>query len=430
MLGKKLGNYIITERIGAGGMATVYKARQESLNRDVAIKVLSEHLSEEPEFRERFVREAQAIANLRHPHILPIHDFGSDAESGALFIVMEYVDGGTLKERMGNRMDVSQVLRLLRGVGSALDHAHAQGVIHRDVKPGNILLTHADHAFLADFGIAKLGAGTQYTQTGISVGTPAYMSPEQVMGDAVDGRSDQYAFAVMVFEFLCGQQPYAGPTPLAVANQHVIGPVPSLRKVHSDVPEAVDLAVQKALAKRPDDRFASISDFLSALGRAGAGRVSDEEMSDWVQTASLQDAFIPARRAASGTIAREVEPEKERSASTTTLARHVGSAMGWTLRKLFSLILVLIVILLAVSLILGGVAVWGVDRILNQVTLNADWSIEFLEEDKEYVLDQDLLTAVVQDALAPYLLNVSFVQIERKMLKSTKNQKNFQGSVI
>src|SRR5918992_4449161 len=205
---RRLASYTLLEPIGHGGMAIVYKARQETLDRTVAVKVLSEALAASEEFIERFRREARTAANMRHPNVITVHDFGQD-ERGVPYLVMEFIEGDTLADLMDAGLDDARVPDLLDQIAAGLDYAHARGVIHRDIKPGNVLLTDDGRAVLADFGLAWLIEGTPLTMAGGVVGTPEYMSPEQASGDPIDHRSDVYALGVVLFEMLTGERPFA-----------------------------------------------------------------------------------------------------------------------------------------------------------------------------------------------------------------------------
>jgi hypothetical protein len=269
LAGQTLGHYQLMEQIGRGGMATVYKAYQPSLDRYVAVKVLPTYLAHEPGFAARFEREARAVAKLDHPHILPVHDFGREGD--LTYIVMKYVEAGTLKERMGEPLDLEAVVEIMAQVGEALDYAHQEGVIHRDVKPSNVLMDKGKWALLTDFGLAKMAeASVQLTKSGVGVGTPAYMSPEQGQGTTVDGRSDVYSLGVMLYEMLTGQVPYDAETPMAVVIKHITAPLPMPREMNPDIPEPVERVVLKALAKAPADRYQSVGRMVEALRKTVA----------------------------------------------------------------------------------------------------------------------------------------------------------------
>ncbi len=267
LTGKTLGQFHILEPLGQGGMAAVYKAYQPSLDRYVAIKVLPAQHALTPGFSERFVREARAIAQLSHPNILPVIDFGQEGDLS--FIVMKFVPAGTLKDRMGHPLALEQALRYIEGVAAALDHAHRRGILHRDVKPSNVLLDEGDWVLLADFGLAKMVAGDEgLTGTGVGIGTPAYMSPEQGRGETVDVYTDIYALGVILYEMVTGRLPFDAETPLAIVMKHITEPPPLPRKFRPDLPEAVERVILKATAKTPQDRYASAGDLAQALRAA------------------------------------------------------------------------------------------------------------------------------------------------------------------
>jgi serine/threonine-protein kinase len=273
-------HYRIERLLGQGGMATVYLATDLKHDRDVAVKVLRPELAATVG-PDRFTREIEIAAKLTHPHILPLHDSGE--ADGFLFYVMPYVEGETLRDRLHRvgPLPVGEAIRVTEQVATALHYAHERDIVHRDIKPENILLT-GDQAVVADFGIARAvtaAAGSRLTETGLAVGTPHYMSPEQGLGsDAVDARSDVYALGCMVFEMVSGRPPFEGETAQAVVAKHVADSAPTLRAVDRTIPLFVERAVDKALAKAPADRFQTSAAFAEALvtgavvarvGRAG-----------------------------------------------------------------------------------------------------------------------------------------------------------------
>ncbi|CAG0936323.1 eukaryotic-like serine/threonine-protein kinase [Thermoflexales bacterium] len=273
LTGKTLGNYRLLERAGRGGMAVVYKAYQPALERYVAIKVIHEQLAaESADFSRRFQREAKLVANLRHPNIVQVYDFGVAEQ--VPYMVMEYLEGDTLKARLtelaaqGQIMPLAETRRIFLAVTGALEYAHQQGMIHRDVKPANVFLTTHGEVVLMDFGIARLTDGTQYTASGAMVGTPAYMSPEQGQGEHGDERSDIYALGVMLYEMVTSQVPYQADTPLAVILKHISDPLPLPGALNPSLPEGVAQVIFKALAKDPSDRYPNVSDMARALEAA------------------------------------------------------------------------------------------------------------------------------------------------------------------
>ncbi len=268
--GQTLGPYRIINQVGQGGMATVYKAYQPSMDRNVAVKVLPSQLAQSPEFTQRFQQEARIIARLEHAHILPVFDYGES--EGIAYFVMRYLDAGTLKDKMeaGSPLPLSEIDRLFSQLADALSYAHSQGVIHRDLKPANALIDSRGNLFLTDFGIAKIleSASPRLTQTDAIMGTPAYISPEQAQAQKVDQRSDIYSLGIILYEMVIGQVPYTADTPLAVILKHVTHPLPLPSSVKTDIPEAIEQVLLKALAKNPDDRFATVAEFASTWKRA------------------------------------------------------------------------------------------------------------------------------------------------------------------
>ncbi len=261
IIGKTLGQYEVLEEVGRGGMATVYRARQGSINRVVAVKVLPRSLLHDPGFYERFEREVDVIAHLEHPHILPIYDFGN--AEGVPYIVMRYLAGGSMRDliRRGTPT-LEDIEKPFTQVAQALDHAHKQGIIHRDLKPGNIMLDENGNAYLTDFGIARV-LGSELTGSAI-IGTPAYMSPEQANGFPLDARSDIYALGVVLFELITGREPYQAETPMALLLKHINEPMPPASIFRKDVPPSVENVISRATAKDPGDRYASASDMARA----------------------------------------------------------------------------------------------------------------------------------------------------------------------
>lgn len=269
LTGKQFGPYQVVAPLGEGGMAAVYKGYQPGIDRYVALKVLPRQLARDPQFIKRFEQEAKVLAKLQHPHILPIHDYGQvDAYT---YIVMPFIESGDLTDILqARRLALSEIGRIIGQVGDALDYAHTQGVIHRDVKPSNILVDQRVNCLLTDFGIAKMVEGTSnnLTATGGIIGTPTYMSPEQGAGKPLDGRSDIYALGVILYQMITGRVPFRAETPMAVMIKHMNDPLLPPREFNETLPEAIERVILKSLAKQPEDRYATAGEMVKALQTA------------------------------------------------------------------------------------------------------------------------------------------------------------------
>jgi serine/threonine-protein kinase len=273
---EKIGHYEIKAELGRGGMATVYRAYDPRFEREVAVKVLPHEMLHDPQFRVRFEREAKTIAVLEHAAIVPVYDVGE--QDGQPYFVMRYMTGGSLTDLMKKGpLPMDEVARIIDRIAAALDEAHAKGIVHRDLKPGNILFDHNGEPFLSDFGIAKLvESQTNVTGSGI-IGTPTYMSPEQAQGEAVDGRSDVYTLGVILFELLAGKPPYTADTPMGIVVKHITEPIPHILDVNPDLPPAVEALVERAMAKRREDRFATAGELAQAFSEIAVENASDLE---------------------------------------------------------------------------------------------------------------------------------------------------------
>ena len=289
MIGKTIGRYRITEHLGRGGMAEVYKAHQASLDRDVAIKLMHGFLADEQEFLTRFEREAKVVATLRHPNIVQVYDF--DADNGVYYMVMEFISGETLKARLqtleahGEWVSLDDAARIILAVGSALKYAHERGMVHRDVKPANVMITIDGQVILTDFGIAKIVSASNLTASGAMVGTPSYMAPEQGLGQPGNERSDIYSLGVMLYQLVLGRLPFDADTPLAVVLKHINEPLPLPRLLKPDLSDALNAVILKSLAKDPNDRYQKVTEMLADLRRA-VGLPADETQSEMATTGS------------------------------------------------------------------------------------------------------------------------------------------------
>jgi serine/threonine protein kinase len=266
LIGQQLGQYTITATLGSGGMATVYRARQASIERDVAIKVIKTELVNDHKFVERFRQEARIIAALDHLHIIKVFDFGT--QDDLLYLVMELKTGGSLAAHLKARgkLNAEEAARYLDQIGAALDHAHSRSVIHRDLKPQNVLLDEQNNAFLSDFGIARIVSELSKSET--VIGTPEYMAPEQWHGKNVGRRADIYALAVMTYKLLTNTLPFTGDTPPVLMYKHLHEPPPPIRRLRPDLSQRIEDVLMKGMAKRPEDRFQSAPEFAAAFRTA------------------------------------------------------------------------------------------------------------------------------------------------------------------
>jgi serine/threonine protein kinase len=280
--GQDIGRYHIIEQLGEGGMATVYKAFDTRLERDVAIKVIRKDAfsaNMHATIFKRFEREAKALARLSHPNIVKIYDYGE--YDGSPYLVMEYIPGGTLKSKMGEPFKVGDAVRLLLPIANALEYAHEHDIIHRDVKPANILLSEKNQPVLSDFGIAKMLEGEEgatLTGTGVGIGTPEYMAPEQCLGETVDKRTDIYALGIVFYELVAGRKPFMANTPMAVVHKQISDPLPRPAQFAPGLPDGVEKVIFKALAKVPDERYISMAEFSAALERLSSSVSSQSQV--------------------------------------------------------------------------------------------------------------------------------------------------------
>ncbi len=317
LTGTRLSQYEIVERLGGGGMAVVYRAVQQPLGREVALKALSSELFQDDGFVKRFETEAKTLARLDHPNILPIYDF--EVIDGNAFLTMPLIRGGTLRDILNRGpLDALTAWRYLREIGDGLQHAHDAGIVHRDLKPTNVLIHTDGRAMLADFGLAR-GAGqpTHLTTIGLAIGTPGYMAPEQVMGHDVDKRADIYAMGVLTFEMLTGRLPYIGSNRMEVAYATVNSPIPSAVKINANLPDELDQLLQKILAKDPAQRPQTVRELLALMARLPQRRTSPPGAADAPRISaahahrcgSVDDSHARADGSAPRSGARPVHPQ-------------------------------------------------------------------------------------------------------------------------
>lgn len=267
LMPQTIGRYIIKDVLGRGGMGSVYLGYDPQIERDVAVKILPRELLHDAMFQMRFEREARAIAVLDHPAVVPVHDVGKDNDQP--YIVMRYMSGGTLSKRLkSGPLSMTEILQILRRIGPALDEAHKLGIFHRDIKPSNILFDKYGHAYLSDFGMVRLDVPAEITGSHAAVGTPGYMSPEQIRGAQIDGRSDLYGLGVVLYEMMTGKRPFRADTPAMTIVKQITDPVPRIRQVNPNLAREYDVIIHRLMSKKADDRPASAAQVIKLLSAA------------------------------------------------------------------------------------------------------------------------------------------------------------------
>ncbi len=306
--GENVGPYRIIEQLGQGGMATVFKAYHPNLDRYVAIKVLHPAFKQDPQFLERFQREARVVAMLDHSNIVPVFDYAD--HSGQSYLVMKFIEGETLKAVLDRGWpSKEQILSIVQSVGSALTYAHSQGVLHRDVKPSNILLTESGNVYLADFGLARMAEAGQSTLSGDQLlGTPHYISPEQARGaQELDEGTDIYSFGIVLYQLAVGRVPYSSDTPFSIIHDHLYTPLPMPRSINDKIPEDLERVLLKALAKDRPDRFASVEELVEAFDKAARGISPWDEQEAGGASISVETVAEPAADPIAGV---EIRPRR------------------------------------------------------------------------------------------------------------------------
>jgi len=328
LTGRQFNSYQIVAPLGEGGMAAVYKAFQPSMDRYVALKILPRQFASEELFIARFEQEAKVVAQLQHPHILPVFDY--DQAEGYTYIVMPFLQSGNLTDLLtGQPLPLDQINKVISQIGDALDYAHSQGLVHRDIKPSNVMLDERGNCLLTDFGITKIvESSSKLTVTGSILGTPAYMSPEQGMDQELDGRSDIYSLGIMFYEMATGRVPFQAETPIAVVVKHMNDPLPPPRQVNPGLPESIKRVILKALSKEAQDRYATAGDMVQAL-QSAINELDPPEMSS-------MDATVPE--------AVVTRPQQETFIRKTNLPRKI----------------ILTTVIIAFALIVGAALVFSI----------------------------------------------------------------------
>ena len=364
MTPEKIGRYKIISELGRGGMATVFDANDPSFDRRVAVKVLPHTFLHDPQFRVRFEREAKMVAALEHSAIVPVYDFGED--DGQPYIVMRLMSGGSLADKLKDgKLSLEEAAQIMTRLAPALDAAHTKGIIHRDLKPGNILFDQYNNAFLSDFGIARMTTGAD-TITGSKIlGTPAYMSPEQIQGEKdIDGRSDLYSMGVMFYQMLVGNTPYQATTPAKVMMMHILEPVPNLLGAMPDVPPAVEAWLEKVLAKEPDDRFSTAREMADALTDAMLGKSPPPPSADKTMIAS--GLKPPAPQKPPSVV---ITPKAPQAAAAVPLPpRRTSTKLRWLSISIGVAALLGIGAIAVIALIFAGLKGGGLLAMLTQAT--------------------------------------------------------------
>jgi tRNA A-37 threonylcarbamoyl transferase component Bud32/tetratricopeptide (TPR) repeat protein len=305
------------EQLGQGGMATVYKAYHAALDRYVALKVLHPAFGEDPNFEARFQREARLVAKLEHPHIVPVYDYAEHEKRP--YLVMKYIEGDTLKARLNKGpLNSEEITTVVESVGSALAHAHKQGILHRDIKPSNVLIATDGQMYLADFGLARIAQAAESTlSSDMIMGTPQYISPEQAMGEKnLDEGTDIYSFGVMLYEMVVGQVPYNADTPFSIIHDHIYSPLPMPRALNPAVPELVQRVLLKALAKDRKDRYPDVDSLVKAFKEA------------WVEAGVPMQGTAITMRPTSIKSGKKTVPAQAATGAGVTVAAKGGKAKG------------------------------------------------------------------------------------------------------
>ncbi len=422
IIGENVGPYRLIEKLGKGGMATVYKAYHPSLDRYVAIKALHPAFMEHPGFIDRFNREAKVVAKLEHPNIVPIYDYSE--HEGRPYLVLKYVQGETLKARLEkSKLTYKESRHVFRVISSALAYAHKEGVLHRDVKPSNVLLDKAGGIYLADFGLARMTETSQTTLSGqMMMGTPHYISPEQAKGlGNLDARTDIYSLGVMMYELLVGEVPFQADTPFSVIHDHIYSPLPLPLDLNPDLNEPIQRALLKALAKKREDRFANMGEMTSAFLKAFDALIKERPSEGEAPTLALD---AEARHTAALKRAKAEQQAAEMSAIPQAEAeprkkKGIPGWIGWMLIPALALFCLASVVIQNARKVPGP-------ELISPATLTQEAGMSAGPANGEI---QDLLQQVREDPenyFLRYQLGVAYMDAGRPALAREAFQKSFQ----
>ncbi len=406
--------YQIVRSLGGGGMAEVYLAHDELLDRDVAIKVLRSQYASDKEFVERFRREAKSAASLSHPNIVSIHDRG-ETEDGTYYIVMEYVPGGTLKEHVLRKGPLAPdtSIEVATQIAEALKVAHEKGVIHRDIKPQNILITDSGDVKVGDFGIARATSAAALTQTGHVLGSVHYMSPEQAMGTHVDPRSDLYSLGVVLYEMLTGERPFNAEAPMGVVMKHVDGHPRSPKEVNSRVPEEISAVTTKLLAKNPADRYPSAAELIKEFERVKEG---------W-RPSSATTSVLKHSAGPRGPRSEKPTKETKRYKEPTPPVPTKKEGVFWNLRKR---IRQAVIRLVAAAMLLAGLVLVGVTALDQWPVLLEDLG---LRDQSQNAQNQTYTVPDLRDRTVDEAQSMTWPRFN-VAVRSVENSSRPQGTII
>ncbi len=422
IIGENVGPYRLIEKLGKGGMATVFKAYHPSLDRYVAIKALHPAFMEHPGFLDRFEREAKVVAKLEHPNIVPIYDFSEHEDRP--YLVLKYVQGETLKARLEkSKLTYKESRHIFRVISSALAYAHQEGVLHRDVKPSNVLLDKTGGVYLADFGLARIAETSQTTLSGqMMMGTPHYISPEQAKGlGNLDSGTDIYSLGVMMYELLVGEVPFQADTPFSVIHDHIYSPLPLPRDMNPDLNEEIERAILKALAKKREDRYASVSEMMAAFLKAFDLLIKDHPSEGEAPTLALHE---DARKK---TLER-IQAEKEFTETKVIEKDKKGdkerkkSIPGWVWWMASP---ALVLFCLVFSIYQNALEVPGPDLITSE-TLTQEANFQLAPELNEIKILNEQIRENPQDPFLRYTLGVAYLEADRPQLARETFQKAYQ----